>query len=262
MKIRTTGSLMLMLAIVATPAWASPPMAETPQRVALDVKAPGLGPDLGPRIELQLYEPLKMQLERQNFEVEGPGEASRVVLVSIDYLDEAGRRDYAVHIDLVEQQEPVALTEWFVCMACNDRRLVEQTVAGFALAVTGLVEHSQAEAETEPLPAPMEPPAKPAPIGPLGYLGAGVGGGGLLILVLGVGLTITQDHAAKATKVIDDPYRPGAEMVVGVGVTSFGFGVLALASDLIGRRIAAKHGLRPEFTFSSTRMSVGVSFDF
>lgn len=260
MKTRIISCLLPVLVMIAPPAWASSGPDETSRRIALDVDTLGLGPDLGPRIEMQVYEPLRALLERQDFEVEGPGGATPTVLVTLGFLDEA-RVDYAIHIDLVEQHESSALAEWFVCMACTERRLVEQTLAGFETAVAALVEHDEAEPAVQP-PAPVQPPAKPAPIGPLGYLGAGVGGGGLVMLAIGIGLLETSKHTGKPTGSFRSPYRPGAELVFGIGVTTVGLGVLAVATDLIGRRVAAKRSLRPEFSLSSTRMSVGVSFDF
>lgn len=251
MKIRTISCLASVLVMIGTPVWASPPTGDTPQRVALDIDTLGLGPDLGPRMELEIYAPLKVLLARQNYEVKGPGEATRTVLVTIGYLDDA-HLNYAIHIDLVEQRGKVALTEWFACMACNERRLVEQTVTGFGLAVMALVELSEAEAEIEPPCAPVEPPPEPAQIGPLGFLGAGVGVGGLVTLGFGIGATVARNYTG----------RPAPELVVGIGAATLGFGLLAVATDLIGRKVAAKHGLRPEFSFSSARMSVGVSFEF
>lgn len=193
-----------------------------PVEISLAVDSLQLGPDVGPRVELQLHGPMSQMLKLQAFEVQGPGGAPMKVVTSLSYLDERNR-NYAVHIDFIDEHgNATPLVEWFTCLACTERRLVEQTLAAFQSGAERLhaVVPGTSVAVTPPPPVVRQPIA---PIGRLGYVGVGVSAGGLATLVVGTASLVTTDNEH-------------VDVLVGIGATALGLGIAAIVGDVVNRQ--------------------------
>jgi hypothetical protein len=224
----------------------SPP---EPVEISVAIDSIELGPEVGPRVEQKLYGPMSDALRSKGFEAQGPGGAPKTVLTSLAYLDESNS-NYAIHIDFIDEQGAMTpLIEGFACMACTERRLIDETLKSFKHATTSL--HGAAAGDPPdlpPIPQVTPPPVKQ--IGPLGYTGIGMSSTGLLMVVVGSGLTA----------VGGDSRNSSADVVLGIGITALGFGIAAILGDVLKRRRSSER--RQNVRIEPASPESGIAFSF
>jgi hypothetical protein len=216
---------------------------QDPPKIQLAVDVSELGAD-GTGIDGLISDELGPRFAAAGYELVTNDPAAAQVRVRLEVL-RLDKFDYGIHFELGEGDQVEPLLPWVACLACMDSKLLTVLDSSWTPLLDTLDEHLEAR-EPDPRPvlvSPLDtsPTESTRPIGPLGYVGIGIG-------VLGLGGVVWGAVDLSRGRVYDSPpdagdlYRTGTDhtfrgkVLLGAGAGVVVVGGALLITDLMIHR--------------------------